>query len=222
MLLDYDGTLRAYVSDPRDATPGPRLLSMLARLSQLATVYVVSGRSKDELDRWLGHLSVGLVSEHGLRLRAPGEAWQLRVRVKGPALKKLVLPLFEEFVGRTPGSRVELKEAAIAWHYLLDGHPYAMLHGNRVIEVRHKNVNKGHALRHILERHRATDFVFCAGDDRTDEDMMSAIPARLRSRSVTCWVGGRNAHARYWVESNVALHDVLDRLTRLLERPRKT
>ncbi len=238
VLLDYDGTLRSYVVNPRDAVPSPRILRVLERLAERATVYIISGRSRDVLDRWLGHLPIGLVSEHGLAIRPPGGKFEQRVRVSGNSIHDLVEPVFNDFVRRTPGSSVELKEAAIAWHYraadpefasfqvhelltvledLLKRRPYTVLHGNRVVEVRHKRVTKGQAVAQLLKRHTRSDFLFCAGDDRTDEEMMAAIPSRWKQRSITCWVGSRNPHARYWVDSNLTLLDALERMCTMWE-----
>ncbi len=237
VLLDYDGTLRAYVTTPKDAVPDERILSVLRRLAERAHVYVVSGRDAKTLDAWLGALPVGLVCEHGLAIKSPGSGeWQRRTNVSGSALSRVVRPLFEDFVRRTPGSSIEQKQAAIAWHYrgadpeygafqakelltrledLLKRRPYKVLRGSRVIEVRHEHVTKGSAVGHLLERHPNADFLFVAGDDRTDEDMMTAIPSGFRARSVTCWVGNRNPNAQYWRESNTALLGELEALARL-------
>lgn len=242
VLLDYDGTLRSYVLDPRDAVPGADILAVLSHLAEQAEVYVISGRSQQVLEHWLGHLPIGLVCEHGLSIRPPGGRWERRVRVSGTALRRLVDPLFRDFVQRTPGARVEHKDAAVAWHYRgvdpelaahkvtelltlleerLRRRPYSVLHGNRVIEVRHRRVTKGQALAAVLKRHGNADFLFCAGDDRTDEEMMQAIPARWRAKTISCWVGARNAAATYWVESNGQLLAFLDRLAERLAVPRK-
>lgn len=238
VFLDYDGTLRSYVINPKDAAPDKRILSVLERLSRVADVYVVSGRDGKTLGDWLGHLPIGLVCEHGLALKLPGGEWEGRRNVSGPALLRLVKPLFQEFVQRTPGSSIEIKQAAIAWHSraadpeysqfqskelltrlgeLLKRRPYKVLRGNRVIEVRHEHVTKGSAVGHILERHPTADFIFCAGDDRTDEDMMRAFPDAMRKRMITCWVGAPNAHADYWRESNQGLLGELEAMVSLWE-----
>jgi trehalose 6-phosphate synthase/phosphatase len=238
VLLDYDGTLRSYVINPHEAVPDKRILSVLQRLSQVADVYVVSGRDGKTLGTWLGHLQIGLVCEHGLALKLPGGAWETRRNVSGSALVRLVRPLFEEFVQRTPGSAIEIKQSAIAWHSraadpeysqfhskelvtrlgdLLKRRPYKVLRGNRVIEVRHEHVTKGSAVGHLLERHPTTDFVFCAGDDRTDEDMMRALPETLRKRTIKCWVGAPNAYADYWRESNLGLLGELEAMVSIWE-----
>jgi trehalose-phosphatase len=175
------------------------------------------------------------VCEHGLAVKPPGGEWEARVNVTGAALARLVQPLLQDFVRRTPGSAIEVKQAGIAWHFrasdpefatfqandllaqlqdVLRRRPYGVLRGNRVIEVRHQNVTKGQAVLHILSEYPDTDLVFCAGDDRTDEEMMEAIVGAWRKKSITCWVGGRNAQAAYWVESNVALLAQLELLIR--------
>lgn len=239
VVLDYDGTLRSYVINPQDAIPDRRILRTIERLSEVADVYVVSGRDGDTLDRWLGHLNVGLVCEHGLAMKRPSENWQGSVKVNFASLSRLVRPLFEEYVRRTPGSSIETKRAAIAWHSraadpefaqfqshelqaqledLLKRRPYRVLKGNRVIEVRHELVTKGSAMQRILELHVDADFIFCAGDDRTDEDMMRAIPAARLPHTIRCWVGAQNAHAEYWRESNSKLLTELEKLLTLLER----
>jgi trehalose 6-phosphate synthase/phosphatase len=239
VLLDYDGTLRSFEIDPDAATPDPKLRSALDRLARVATLYVVSGRTQKLLDEWLGDLPIGLVCEHGLAIKRPGGRWEARVRVRGDALRRLVGPIFRDFVQRTPGSSIEHKRAAIAWHYrgadaevgtfqanlllavledLLKRRPYGVLHGSRVIEVRQHRVTKAHALHALLHRHRFADLLLCVGDDRTDEEMMAAIPRAWRSRAVTCWVGARNAHASYWVDSSATLLTELERLAEIWSR----
>ncbi len=237
VALDYDGTLRSYVVNPEDAVPSQRILDVLDGLSQFADVYLISGRDAATLDKWFGRLRIGLVCEHGLALKTAGEDWRRLVKVNQSAIKRLIGPLFEEFVRRTPGSSIETKSAGLAWHYrgadpeyaqlqtrelqiqledLLKRRPYRVLKGNAVIEVRHKAVCKGGAMQRIFELHSATDFVFCAGDDRTDEEMLKAIPGRLLPLSVRCWVGGANQNAEYWQRSNERLLDELEKLVVLL------
>lgn len=233
VLLDYDGTLRAFVVEPSKAVPDERVLDVLGALAECATLYVVSGRDALTLERWLGQLRIGLVAEHGLELRPPGLPWQQLVNVAGAALTELVRPVFDEFTRLTPGSSIETKTAALTWHYraadpehgrsqaralalrlepLLDGHPYGILPGKCVLEVRHQHVTKGRALVQLLERYPETDCLLCAGDDRTDEDMLRAIPESWSPRAVTCWVGGTNPWATYFAESPAALLSELEQI----------
>lgn len=241
MLLDYDGTLRAFVNDPAMASPDPRILSTLGRLASLATVYVISGRSAAVLDEWLGQLPIGLVCEHGLGIKPVGKGWEQREQPSIDALRRVLDPLFLDFAARTPGSRVEYKRGGMAWHYRaadpefgafqageLLGHldealkrrPFNVLKGNRVIEVRHELASKGRATAEILRRHPQSDLLFCAGDDRTDEEMMDAIPKAWTERSITCWVGSAHSRARFWVDSNHVLLDELENIAQVWSRGR--
>jgi trehalose 6-phosphate synthase/phosphatase len=243
LLFDYDGTLRSFENDPRAATPGSRLRELLARLAESATVYIVSGRTAETLDGWFGGLGIGLVCEHGLMIKAPNGNWRRRAQVTNEALRRLVEPLFRDFVRRTPGSSIELKSAGIAWHYraaepefgtfqanllltlledMLKRRPYTVLPGARVIEVRQQSVSKGRALKQLLRRHHTSDLLFCAGDDRTDEEMMAAIPDTWRARSMSCWVGSRSGRARYWVESSAAFLEQLEAFARLRSGRRRS
>ncbi len=240
VLLDYDGTLRPFVLEPSAAAPSARARNALVALAKVATVYVISGRPGALLEQWLGDLGVGLVCEHGYATKEPGGEWQARLRAGHVTLARLVTPIFEEFVRRTPGSRIEQKETSVAWHYraadpefgafqanelfalledTLKRRPYNVLKGSRVIEVRHESATKGRATTALLKRHRDADFLFCAGDDRTDEEMMDAIPRTWRARAVTCWVGAPSPRATYWVRSTEELLTTLEAFTTSWTRP---
>jgi trehalose 6-phosphate synthase/phosphatase len=243
MLLDYDGTLRAFELDPRAAAPDMRLRDLLANLAATATLYLVSGRTAETLDNWFGDLGIGLVCEHGLAVKPPRGKWQRRVAVKRAPLRRFVEPVMRDFVRRTPGSSLEMKSAGMVFHYraaepefgafqanlllsvledALKRRPYVVLRGARIIEVRHHRVSKGRALAHLLRVHRDADLLFCAGDDRTDEEMLEAIPRSWLARAITCWVGSRSAIARYWVESSADLVEELDSWVKLRGRYRGT
>ncbi len=221
VLLDYDGTLQPHVRLPEQAAPTPRVHALLAEAAALATTYVVSGRSAGVLDAWLGGLPVGLVSEHGLSIKHPDGSWSDPPRIDARALDEVVEPLLRDFCRRTPGSRIERKMASIAWHYRgsdprlgawrarelsnqlgarLQGHPYSVLLGSRVVEVRHAEATKGAAAIQILAAHPEADLVLCAGNDRTDEDMFAALVASPVP-SIRVYVGGSNTSAEYFVET---------------------
>lgn len=56
------------------AAPSTELLDMLTSLSNDANniVYIVSGRSRQNLQDWFGHIkNLGLAAEHGYYIRAP-------------------------------------------------------------------------------------------------------------------------------------------------------
>ena len=238
ILLDYDGTLRRFEKEPDAASPEPRTLAVLERLAKLGTVYIVSGRFSQTLEEWLGHLPIGLVGEHGLGEKHSGENWVFH-DLDPEQLFQHIEPLMQDFVERTPGSSLEKKRAGLAWHYRavepefgmlramdlitslesqIHRQPLNILRGNRVVEVRHEGVSKGRALERLLQRYPESDFVFCAGDDRTDEEMMQAVPAAWLERTVRAWVGWRNPLAEYWVDSPSSLVGQLEVLATMWEK----
>ena len=52
---------------------------------------------------------------------------------------------------------------------------HAVLVGKKNLEVRPLAVNKGEIVKRILYSHPDAEFIFCAGDDKTDEDMFRAL-----------------------------------------------
>lgn len=55
-----------------------------------------------------------------------------------------------------------------------------MLLGKKNLEVRPQQINKGEVIKRLIARHQSNnvDFIFCAGDDKTDEDMFKALRVR--------------------------------------------
>jgi trehalose-6-phosphatase len=71
LVLEYDGALAPHASLPRLAQPSPTLVSALRALCSDTrnTVYVLSGRRRDDLDEWLNIPRLGLVAEAGYWVR---------------------------------------------------------------------------------------------------------------------------------------------------------
>ena len=221
VLLDYDGTLQPHVRVPAQAAPGREVRELLRQAAEVARVYVVSGRPAAVLDGWLGTMPIGLVCEHGLSTKHPDGTWSEPPKVDAGVLDETVLPLLQDFCDRTPGSRIERKAASLAWHYRgsdpglgswragelsnqlggrLTGQPYSVLMGSRVVEVRHAAITKGAAVSQILAANADCDFVLCAGNDRTDEDMFHQVVASQLA-SLVVHVGGLHTSAEFFVEA---------------------
>ncbi len=199
LFLDYDGTLVPFVPDPEGAAPDQDLLSLLRRLGTRprTSVHLVSGRRREQIDEWFGSLDIGLHAEHGLWSRWDrGSEWTAGRNVD-TSWKEKVLPLLLEFSRRTPGASIEEKEASLVWHYrladpefgglqakelrihlleLLSNLPVRVVSGERIVEVRSYEINKGIVLTEGLARMPEPGFVLAMGDDRTDEDLFSALP----------------------------------------------
>lgn len=222
-LLDYDGTLVSFSSRPELAAPGPDLVALLCTLAAdpANTVVLISGREKRSLERWFGHLPLGLVAEHGAWIRGKEGEWKL-LKQQTSTWKARILPILERYADRLPGAFVEEKDFSVVWHYRashaeqgdmlareLTDHlmtfsaniDIQVLQGKKVVEVRNAGINKGIAGLHILSQ-ESYDFVLAIGDDWTDEDLFASIP----DSSFSIRVGITNSHARFNVR-NVA--DVL-------------
>jgi len=201
ILLDYDGTLSEIKPRPQDAVPTSATLGLLRELVALpaTTVVIVSGRSREDVEHWLGDVEgLGLAVEHGALMREPGtEHWEMLRGGMDLSWKDQVGPVLEQFAASAPGSFVERKSYALAWHYrlvdaefgawlanelvatlenMLAGTELAVIHGNKVVEVRYAWANKGEVAAHIMGRFRRKSVVLAIGDDRTDEDLFAALP----------------------------------------------
>eukprot|EP01113_Clastostelium_recurvatum_P027733 TRINITY_DN3350_c0_g1_i1.p1 TRINITY_DN3350_c0_g1~~TRINITY_DN3350_c0_g1_i1.p1 ORF type:complete len:937 (-),score=209.23 TRINITY_DN3350_c0_g1_i1:51-2807(-) len=71
LLLNYDGALCSITRQPHLATPSTRMLGLLELLAsdRKNDIYLVSGRDRATMDKWVGSLPVGLISEHGCFLK---------------------------------------------------------------------------------------------------------------------------------------------------------
>ena len=101
-----------------------------------------------------------------------------------------------DFVDRTPATFIETKNYSLAWHYrtadpelakirtielntvltsMVSNNNLSILKGNKVIEIKSSNVNKGRAVSRLLTQ-KSYDFVTVIGDDWTDEYMFEEAP----------------------------------------------
>ncbi|KAJ7640663.1 trehalose-6-phosphate phosphatase [Mycena polygramma] len=167
-------------------------------------VYIISGRDGGFLEQHLGHLSqVGFSAEHGGFMREPagtegkGTGWVNLTEMLDMSWMGEVEEIFRYYTERTTGSHVEMKKSSITWHYrgadpewglfqcrqcqdLLENNlahkrPIEVLVGKKNLEVRPIAVNKGEIVKRLLYKNPDAEFVFCAGDDKTDEDMFRAL-----------------------------------------------
>ena len=228
LLIDYDGTLVPFAPRPELAAPDAELLDLLQRLAARphTQVHIVSGRTKETLEAWLGALPVGLHAEHGLWSRpAPGQPWTALEGVTTD-WKSLVRPMLDAFAARVPGAFVEEKSASLAWHYrqvdrvfgarqarelrlhlgeVFAQGPLEVLPGDKVVEVRARGVNKGRVVGTITEGMAPGTRVVALGDDRTDEDLFAALP----EGGIAIHAGGKQTRAGYRVNGPTEVRQLL-------------
>ena len=129
LLLDYDGTLVPYTPTPELARPDAALRELLEELARRprTEIHVVSGRGREPLEQWLGDLPIGLHAEHGFWSRPRGgQTWVPAAEITGE-WRKPALAILRDIAARTPGSLVEVKSVALAWHYAVDGYAGVLL-----------------------------------------------------------------------------------------------
>ncbi|HJR15763.1 MAG TPA: bifunctional alpha,alpha-trehalose-phosphate synthase (UDP-forming)/trehalose-phosphatase [Gemmatimonadales bacterium] len=228
VLLDYDGTLVPYTPTPELARPDPALLEQLEELAKRPNteLHVVSGRGRDALEHWLGELPVVLHAEHGFWSRPLGsDTWVPAAEITGE-WREAALAILRDITARTPGSLIEVKSVALAWHYrmadqeagarranelrlhltqLLSNQPVEILAGHKVLEIRPYGVNKGRIVPPLSPERLATTTLLAIGDDRTDEDLFAAVPAE----GITARVGPGPTRARFRLEGVTAVRALL-------------
>jgi trehalose 6-phosphate synthase/phosphatase len=209
IVLDYDGTLREFERHPDLALPTPEIRSLLRDLAATPAtdVHIVSGRRRRNLEQWFGRLPIHLCAEHGYLARAPGEEWRTLVDLDLSWLRPIER-LLRRVAADVPGAHVERKSCSVAWHYRqaepeygswrarellndlhqhLAGAPAEILQGHQVVEVRAQGVDKGLYVRSLFpDGKEPSHFVLGLGDDRTDHDLLDALPPG----SVAGHVGG--------------------------------
>jgi len=229
ILLDYDGTLLPFKDRPEKAAPDAEILALLESLAcaQGNEVVIVSGRDRDTLEEWCGHLDIGLVAEHGVWTRDRGGEWSMIETLKDD-WKAEMKPLLELYVDRTPGSFVEEKSYSLSWHYrkadarlasvrakelkedlinLTENLGVRVLEGSKVIELKDAGVNKGRAVSRWLGQ-KDWDFILAMGDDWTDEDMFDV----LADSAYSIKVGLSASKARFNLDSQEDVRGLLKEL----------
>ncbi len=217
IFLDYDGTLVPFHSDFSRVKPSGEVIGLLKKLAEDKNneIVLISGRDKLILERWFGDLPVNLVGEHGLLLKEKWANWELQSFASG-AWKKGAVDLLNFYSEQLPGSVVEEKDYSVAWHYrkanqeqaaikskeLLDdlvnftaNCDLQVLHGNKVIEIKPVNTNKGLAGARWIRR-GSFDFILAIGDDKTDEDLFNALSKGAYSINV----GSGQSNAKYNID----------------------
>jgi trehalose-phosphatase len=225
VACDYDGTIAPLVDDPMAAHPRPDTVVALRALAALPSTHVavISGRSLRDL-ALLSRLptEIHLVGSHGSefdlgfgRSLSPREQ-DLRARIKAD---------LAEISSRTPGSELESKPAAVAFHYRrsprdavrramedIEAGPAALdgvhtHHSDESVELLVVETDKGRALESLRHRVGASAVLFF-GDSPTDEQAF----ATLRGPDVAVKVGAGETLARYRVTDTAAVAEVLARL----------
>lgn len=230
IFLDYDGTLVPFNKNVLDAIPDAELLSLLEDLCRDASnqVVITSGRDYQTLEKWLGHLPIDFIAEHGAWYKDHGKFWRSKKDLSND-WKQEIQYVMNQYCRRTPGASIEEKSYSLAWHYraveeglgnlraqelmadirhFVSDRGLQLLQGDKVIEIKSIAVNKGRAAKRWLEKEEY-DFVMAIGDDHTDEDTFKAMP----DDAITIKVGSNISAATYYLSSFREVRELLTEMS---------
>ena len=229
IFLDYDGTLTGFHADPLASKPDEELIDILNSLTADPNnnIVVISGRGRDTLAEWMADFDLEIIAEHGVWSREKGQEWKCALDLKDD-WKTEIQKILDRYVDRTPGSFIEHKDYSLVWHYrkvetglgeirtrelashlkyVTSNKNLQVLEGDKVVEIKNSQVNKGNAAAKLLSKYDA-DFIMALGDDWTDEDTFMAMP----DNSVTVKVGNSASAAKYNVPSYLEVRKLLKAL----------
>lgn len=229
LLLDYDGTLVSFKSDPHQALMDEAMFDLLETMQAdpINDVYIMSGRSKNFMDKYFGKSAIGLVAEHGVWTRKPGKEWK-KAKVSKEIWKEEIKEVLQIYADRTPGSFVEEKDSSLSWHYrkadpdlgdkrawelndglrdLLGNQNLEVLEGKKVVEIKQVGLSKGSVAEQLI-RQKEYDFLFAMGDDRTDEYMFQAVG----NTGISVKIGLEQTMAHYYIDTAEKVYPFLNRM----------
>ncbi|WP_461452201.1 bifunctional alpha,alpha-trehalose-phosphate synthase (UDP-forming)/trehalose-phosphatase [Mucilaginibacter sp.] len=232
IFLDYDGTLVGFRSNVNDASPDKELYKLLEKLTEDSANHVVliSGRKHENLGDWFNKYNMYLVAEHGAWFKQQHEKWH-KVSGLSDSWKQDIYPILDTYVDRTPGSFIEEKTYSLVWHYrkaqkglgelranelannlkyLATDKGLQIMAGDKVLEVKNVEINKGKAALSLIEN-KDYDFIVALGDDYTDEDIFKALP----DSAITIKVGGNISAAKFYLRNPSEVRGFLNSLTEI-------
>ncbi|KAJ2767467.1 Trehalose-6-P synthase/phosphatase complex synthase subunit, partial [Coemansia nantahalensis] len=172
--------------------------------------------------------------------RLDSDGWYCLVERPDPQWRETVLPIFQHYTERTPGSFIEQKEVDVTWHYrntdpefgqwqanelkinlerVLSHLPLTTVNGNKTVEVRPARVDKASAFRAILGDFAAAaadfDFIMSVGDGRGDENVFTYLNSEFPTLPglVTSTVGRKSTQAKYYLPDVDSVLALLAKLT---------
>jgi trehalose-phosphatase len=225
LIMDFDGTLVGLRARPEIPRMNNSVRRVLARLAQnhRATLYVISGRRRDDVRQRVGVPKIRYLGLHGWEGRADVSSNGANAKL----LRQLNRHLSRRLAGLPP-VWVEDKKHVLSVHFrgsspattrrahrivkelIKPSHrKLRIVAGKKVWEVMPREIGgKGEAVRAILARCPEKTLPICLGDDATDEAAFQAL-----RRGMTIRVGGhRRTRARYYLRNPGEVKKFLERL----------
>lgn len=224
LVLDYDGTVVQIEQRPELAVLSSLQREFLKELQKRTEVVILSGRRKEFLDHQFEDCSFTLGAEHGAFIKDQTGNWRSRISSDIQSWYAEAKNVMLAYAERVPLSFVEQKEAALVWHYRQSPQTFAAFHahrldeqlqvglanqpvsvtlGNRVVEAKAIECNKGSFMRDLMKQSPAGTLFICLGDDLTDEDMFKVVGRR--GLSIKVGEGKTGAQYRLAKQGDVSL-----------------
>jgi trehalose 6-phosphate phosphatase len=198
VALDFDGTLSPIVADPAAARAHPGAVPALRQVAAvIGTLAVITGRpaaSAVDLGGFEAVPGLVVLGHYGLERWSDG-ALESPPSPPGVEAARAELPGLLAGAGAPDGTRIEDKGHAVAVHTRQAADPQAALDrlrdpltelatrhglavepGRMVIELRPQGMDKGQALRTLIQQRRPSAIMFC-GDDLGDVAAFDAVRA---------------------------------------------
>ena len=221
LFLDYDGTLTPIVSRPEQAIISHEMKDLLAELSKMYTVAVVTGRDMDDVKNLVGLDNLVYAGSHGFRISGPNGLYQEheKTSVLLPELSIIEKELMD-LQKKYKGVQIDRKRYAIGVHYrnakeeeiddiladfekVLANNPgYKKGTGKKIVEIKPDlDWHKGKAVMWILEKLGLSDdnsvLPIYIGDDDTDEDAFAAFQESGKGIGIMVEHNGNPTQASY-------------------------
>lgn len=204
LALDFDGTLAHIVDDPTQAYAHERSVAALGRLGRvLGQVAIITGRPVDQalelggFDGFAGLDRLIILGQYGAERWTAGDG--VPARIERPEAIARLLEQLPTWLAERGGNNVRLEDKglAVAIHTrglapdllatlarplseLAADLDLAVEPGRQVIELRLPGVDKGSALRGLVDEMKARHVIF-AGDDLGDVPAFDAVDELRRS-----------------------------------------
>lgn len=218
--FDFDGTLAKLVTNPADAYMSPTTEKLLQRLSELAPVAIISGRSLSDLKQRIKVEPQFLVGSHGLEgVRNDTDALAEAQKICANWLTSL------QSLTLNDGISIEDKKYSLSVHFRQSANkaaakalimsaadaltpPPRIIPGKAVVNlVTAKSPNKGAAILDLISQ-TGSKHVFYIGDDDTDEDIFE-LPYR-DGQLMSVRVGPKKVSvAKYYIERQSEINRLL-------------
>jgi trehalose 6-phosphate synthase/phosphatase len=206
LIFNYDGTLVPLNNKQSSPAPSEDLLVLLSEIRELARpdMVILSGRSREELNSWLGDLPVNLAAEHGTWIREDYSDQWTQLKPLTGEWKEDILPILEVYTDRLPGARIIEKDYSLCWNYSKSDIEQAsyiakeltdhllnitanmdiqVFQGDKILEITNSGINKGDLVRHWLNNGRH-DFILAIGAGWSDEPLFRSLPKKAYSIKV--------------------------------------